>query len=43
VAVVACVAASRGPRGPNVLLQGANVSLKGVNVTIKGHDVFIYA
>jgi hypothetical protein len=43
VAIVAHVAASGGPRGPNVLLQEANVALKGANITLKGHDIFIYA
>jgi hypothetical protein len=42
VVVVARVAASGGPRGPNVFLQEANLALKGANVTLKGHDVFIY-
>jgi hypothetical protein len=42
-AVVARVAASEGPRGPNVFLQEANVALKGANVTLKEHDIFIYA
>jgi hypothetical protein len=41
VTVVARVAASRGPRRPNVLLQEANVALKRANVTLKGHDIFI--
>jgi hypothetical protein len=43
-AVVAClarVAASRGPRRPNVLLQEAHVALERANVTLKGHDVLI--
>jgi hypothetical protein len=43
VAIVAHVAASRGPRGPNIFLQEANVALKGDNVNLKEHDVFIYA
>jgi hypothetical protein len=43
VAVMARVAASGGPRGPNFLLQELNVALEGANVTLKGHDVFIYA
>jgi hypothetical protein len=40
---VARVAASGGPRRPNVLLQEANVALERANVTLKGHDVLIFA
>jgi hypothetical protein len=43
VCQVAHVAASIGPRRPNVFLQEANISLKGANVTLKGHEIFIYA
>jgi hypothetical protein len=39
VACLAHVAASRGPRRANVLLQEAHVALKRANVTLKGHDV----
>jgi hypothetical protein len=38
---LARVAASRGPRRANVLLQEATFSLERANVTLKGHDVFI--
>jgi hypothetical protein len=42
VVVMARVAASGGPRGPNVLLQEANIALIGANVTLKWHDIFIF-
>jgi hypothetical protein len=43
VAYVARVAASGGPKGPNVLLQEVSVALERANVTLKGHHVFIFA
>jgi hypothetical protein len=42
-AFVAHVAASGGPRGPNVLLQEDNIALERANVTLKGYEILIFA